>query len=265
MNIKMVESSQGFAVLEEEEASTFACFVEWAYKGYYKAPDPDIAQAPPVLVGMVEDEDSRFPSQEPDDDLAIVPDESNDININWAASSRNVKKKGKKQTSHWGDPVEAEIDMYPRPSYTKATLKEAFVQREKTAPRSFISIPPARRNQNPSEDYTEIFLCHARLYVFADLYDIKSLKLLALEELQATLAIFDLHTERTTDIVKLLRYVYGQRNASAEGEGIRTMLTQYVGYEMDMLIKEEAFRDLMIEDGGPLLGDFMGMVDKRIC
>lgn len=44
-----------------------------------------------------------------------------------------------------------------------------------------------------------------------------TLKILALEELQATLACFTLYDERTGDIVELRRYVYVNIDKRAEG------------------------------------------------
>ena len=110
-----------------------------------------------------------------------------------------------------------------------------------------------------------MFLSHAQLYVFAEKYDVQPLKAYALEELHATLAIYTLYLVRTGDIIALLRYVYRNTGQSNGGkEKLRKMLTAYIGYEMDTLMKDEDFRDLMIEDGGPLLGDFLTMVGERI-
>jgi hypothetical protein len=47
-----------------------------------------------------------------------------------------------------------------------------------------------RKNRESCEDYTEVFLRHARLYVFADKYDVDGLKDLSLHMLQRTLAEF---------------------------------------------------------------------------
>lgn len=62
--------------------------------------------------------------------------------------------------------------------------------------------------QELCEDYTEVFLCHARLYVFAEKYDIEPLRKLSKQKIHQTLIGFHLYTERVGDIVVLLRYVY---------------------------------------------------------
>ena len=117
----------------------------------------------------------------------------------------------------------------------------------------------------PNEDYTNVFLSHTQLYFFAEKYNIQILRMLALENLQNVLAIFTLHKEQTRNIITLLRYVYANTNELHNGiKDLRSLLKQYVKYEMDTLILDKEFRNLMINGGGALLGDFMEMVLKRI-
>jgi hypothetical protein len=54
----------------------------------------------------------------------------------------------------------------------------------------------ARWNTNYCEDYTEVFLCHAPIYVFAHKYDIPKLCSIALFNLHDTLHAFHVHKER---------------------------------------------------------------------
>ncbi|CAF9930212.1 MAG: hypothetical protein ALECFALPRED_004550 [Alectoria fallacina] len=85
---------------------------------------------------------------------------------------------------------------------------------------------------HPQENYTEVFLSHARLYVFAEKYDIQPLKKLSRQKLQHTLAIYTLYPERVGDITTLLKW-----------DCIRTMLAHYVGTEMDTLVKYGEIKD----------------------
>ena len=126
--------------------------------------------------------------------------------------------------------------------------------------------PQPRQNSNEQEDYSEVFLGHARLYVFADKYDIQTLKEFAIEELHATLAVYTLYQERTGDIVTLLRYVYANTAESKSGvEDLRTLLTQYMEIEIDTLIKDEELERLTMEDGGPLLADLMKVMRNKLA
>ncbi|KAL8833809.1 MAG: hypothetical protein Q9176_007807 [Flavoplaca citrina] len=137
---------------------------------------------------------------------------------------------------------------------SRQELKADFIYREHTVRRE---IPSTRANRGANKDYTEVFLSHARLYVFADKYDIQPLKTLALEELHDTLATYILYRGRTGDILVLLRYVYANTGQSARGgEGLRMLLRDYLGYEMSDLMKDGQFKVLMLERGTTVLHSF---------
>jgi len=101
--------------------------------------------------------------------------------------------------------------------------------------------------------------------VFAEKYDIQALRTLALEELHHILTLYTLYRCRTGDIIALLRYVYANtRMPEAGDEELRILMRDYMGHEMSVLMQDEEFKDLMIEDEGALLGNFMEMVALRI-
>lgn len=123
-----------------------------------------------------------------------------------------------------------------------------------------------RPNESENEDYSEMFLSHARVWVFANMYQIPLLKRLAADQLQAVLAVFHLYEQRCSDIVALLRYVYTEKPPSSEGEaGKWRLMHHYMAAEMETLIKNEEFQSLIIEDGGPLLRDVMKVVARRLA
>lgn len=271
INGQMAETQKGYAVLEDVDKGTFERFIEWAYKGYYTAAESQLEYNDPPPPGDLQPTEgmqipcpeNRFssegwPGDVPADPPADPPEQAHaeavpnfEMPDGWGGFNSNKKnKKGKTGQVLKG---------------TRQELKESFICRKNTVRRDVISIPPTRANQSANEDYTEVFLSHARLYVFAEKYDIQLLKMLAFEELHNTLAIYTLFRTRTRDIVDLLRYVYANTNESAKAEkGMRRLLRDYVGYEMDVLMKDEEFKDLMVEYGGSLLGDFMKVVAKRI-
>lgn len=270
------KASKGFATLEDVDTGTFVRFIEWAHRGYYTAAE----------FTTVEIESPRTTASQGHDEVAAVPQVESDFELPPAEYEaepavepevlpvyKKKTKKGKKaphfdtgnqftdddwQMSNQQSRKETVLEM-------KYDPKETLFSREYSVPQGTFEIPPPRPNQSPEEDYTDVFLSHAQLYVFADKYDIQPLKMLALDELHATLAIYTLSYARTGDIVALLRYVYGNTIQSDEGEeDLRKELTRYIGGEMATLINDGDFKDLIIEDGGPLLGDFMTMVGRRI-
>ena len=250
INGHMSEAQKGFAVIKDVDEGTFVRFIQWAYNGYYEAgefkidsPRADSGSLEeqtgeePYLEELVAAAEAPYPEEPPAEEAVAVPEEV----VYMSSGASSPPRRGRR------------------------ALKELFIRRKPTIPRETLCICPPRPNQAPNEDYTEVFLSHARVYVFAEKYDIQSLKALALDELHGTLQNFDLHAERTGDIVALLRYVYANTGEPVDGvEDIRTVLKHYVGFEMYTLMKDKDFGDLMIEDGGALLGDFMRMVEQRI-
>ncbi|KAL8658055.1 MAG: hypothetical protein Q9226_001315 [Calogaya cf. arnoldii] len=278
MNGKLSEAQKGYATLEEVEEATFGRFAEWVNKGYYTPGEVSshLRNDSTSERSFAKDEGSKkrpeSPAESPQRSEVEVIEQSNDWG--WGSSSSSIKKSKKKSSKycHIGDlepcnpadcPIVTELPSVKVSSRTQ--LKESFIHRKATVRQESISIPPPIPNQRPNEDYTDVFLSHAQLYVFAEKYDIQTLKMLALENLQTFLAIFTLYKERTGDIVALLRYVYANTGEPVDGvEDLRTLTTHYMGYEMDTLMEDEGFRTLMVDDGGALLGDFMKMVMKRI-
>jgi hypothetical protein len=163
----MAESQKGFAVLEDVNEGTFARFLEWAYKGYYKAAsfEPVIIHSP-LPVAPLEEEPELTEGIE---EVVEVPD---DLPITRLPVTF---KEAVHQTGvymDWGRPQYRRIKI-PRPAQTSQELKQSFLQREYTSRCGVISLPPTRANRGSHEDYTKVFLSHARLYVFAEKYDIQ--------------------------------------------------------------------------------------------
>ena len=278
MNGHLAEAQKRFAILEDFDEDTFVRFIEWAHKGYYTAADfttlveegSDTAGSRTAedhvagktfhwaSIPILEADNQGFPSDptpvapEPVAELIEEPGDS------WGGWESKISKKGKSK-KRLPSP-ESPIRRTP-----KEDLRESFTSRRPLERKSTIKLPPKRKNKSSAEIYSDVFLSHARLYVFAEKYDIQPLKSLALDELHATLAIFTLYPKRTGDITHLLRYVYANTSEPREGiEDLRTLMTQYMGCEMDTLIGDEDFKDLILEDGGPLLGDFLTVVRRRL-
>ena len=283
----MKESEQGFAILKDVDEGTFLLFVQWAYSGYYIAGNFSTDSATPLAEASSANDLENTTSNEQaaaheepameETSEAVVAEDRLDWGTGWPSDSRfgqpngpssikkdrSKKKVGKKGFGWYGG--FNEVHEAPTTSTSRRAIEQTFHERETKVYRSSISVLPPRANTGPNEDYTEVFLSHARLYVFAEEYDIQTLKALALENLQLTLRDFTLFKERTGDIIALLSYIYSKTGESRKGvEDLRTLLTHYLGYEMDTMMTDPAFRDLVIEDGGEMLHDFFSMVRKRI-
>lgn len=234
INGHLSEAKQGFALLEDVDEGTFVRFIRWTYSKDYPAPEYTWAETG-------EEEDTPEGSK-----TEAVPKEISTSDDPLASLSSVGKKKKKKKSS----------------STLNSSLKESFISQYDYW--SSDLMPGPRSNIHPQEDYTEVLLSHARLYVFAEKYDIQPLKKLSRQKLQHTLAIYTLYPERVGDITTLLKYVYANTSETIDGiEDIRTMLAHYVGTEMDTLIKYGEIKDLML-DNGEMLGDFLKMFALNI-
>ena len=239
INGQMSEAQQGFALLEDVDEGTFVRFIRWAYSKDYPAAEYILAEAG--------DETSAQASKSETSKETVVAIE--DPDNDWGSFSTKKDKKKKKHSSS-----------------SKGGLRESFISQYDSSWGTFSTflLPAPRGNKSPLEDYTEVFLGHARIYVFAEKYDIQSLKKLALDKLQHTLSIFTLYPERVGDVMALLKYVYANTAETLDGtDDIRTMLAHYIGTEMEVLIKDGEIKDLMLEDG-EMLGDFLKMFALRV-
>ncbi|CZT15361.1 uncharacterized protein RCC_01224 [Ramularia collo-cygni] len=103
-----------------------------------------------------------------------------------------------------------------------------------------------RRNAGPSEDYSEVFLSHAQVYVFADKYDISALRSLALHHLHKTLVSFTLYPEGVCNVAKLFRYVY---HHTAERDGkmdeLRALVIEYAACYIEDMVANEVFQEVL--------------------
>ena len=233
INGHLSEAKQGSATLEDVDEGTFIRFIRWAYNKDYPAPEHTLVDS---------DSESRSAPKTPKDAWGI-----NDDDEHWGVWSTKKGKK-KKDTAH--------------ATLSKGFLRESFITQYEPSDWGNVAdayVNDARGNRIPEEDYSEVFLGHARMYVFAEKYDIQALKRLALRKLHNTLSIFTLYRERVGDITTLLKYVYANTAETVEGtKDIRTMLAQYIGCEMEMLIAYGEIKDLML-DNGDILGDFLKM------
>lgn len=101
-------------------------------------------------------------------------------------------------------------------------------------------------NNDVTKEYSEIFLAHARLYVFADYHRIERLQQMTLHKLHQLLSAFQLQKERKGDIVKLLRFCFPE-DSKKEGcpDKLKDLIVEYVACHMYQLWDEE-FQELYL-------------------
>ena len=243
INGHLSEAKQGFALLDDVDEGTFVRFIRWTYTKDYPAADCTWVE----------------PGEE--GEWGSTPEAAKNKGGWW--STPNATQKGAPSSEDaWGTFDKGKKEKKKSSSKSYTSLKESFISEyDHSTP----DVQPGpRSNKCPQEDYKEVFLSHARLYVFAEKYDIQPLKKLCYQKLQHTLAIYTLYPDRVGDITTLLKYVYANTADTMDGpDEIRTMLAHYVGTEMDTLIKHGEIKDLMLENG-EILDDFLRMFASNI-
>lgn len=76
-------------------------------------------------------------------------------------------------------------------------------------------------HNKPWHDFSREYLCHAKMFVFADIYDVNDLETMASMYLVDTSADIPLFPERTGDIIQLVRYTYTKVRARDRVSGLQ--------------------------------------------
>lgn len=235
VNGPMKEAQEKVVIWKDVDEQTFALFAEFVYTGEYTLPD-----------GGVEDQSPPLPNIE-----STTADEFED-------DFTKLKRRRKILNT-----VSVQAQVVPEQSPQKRTKFRDLVYRS-LAPAS-----PLVANKMPGQHPNANFLIHARLYVFAERYDIKKLKPLALQNLHANLSEYCPFGEVFyRDVVLLARYAYENtpsREQHKDKDQLRQLVTCYVADEgskavarskhcLDLIEEVGAFaRDLVSEllaDGG---------------
>jgi len=238
----MAEAQSKFATLNDVLEDDFIRFCQFAYTGDYSTPayvvqeissDEESVQEPyPVAA---EDSLPQTPPPEEDDGWGVSP-----------------KKKNKKASS---------------PISKKATLRRSFENKSfcTILPRdAFLDSCRILANSEATQDYTPVFLAHARLYVLADKYGVKPLQTLSLYKLHKTLVDFTLYKARIGDVIQLARYTYSDEHTLDNGsDQLRKLVSKYLACESDVIGGSKEFLSLM-EEGGPFVRDFWALVHKKL-
>ena len=268
VNGAMIEANQRCATFEDVDEDTVVQFIEFLYTKDYTVPDPKTVLEPSDIVHEVDGEKG-------DQSLRDLTGSEDSIERKLAFISKKSKKRSKKPQSNrwreesppeeWVHPAEASPpaasppaapppaeEMYlediPGPQKCKRDRAwMAFTNKAEVLHRK--SWEP-RQNTESCEEYTEVFLCHARLYVFSDRHGIESLRELSLQKLRLTLSKFHLFDERVPDVVELVSYTYRHTMEHDRGiDKLRNLVMDYVICNLEIVFKNKNFKQMLIEAG----------------
>lgn len=241
----MTEAQTRLATLDDVREDTFSLFCQFAYTGDYETPSCDILPKESnegFEVGAASDAfatSSVVPAEPVSDTEPPAP--FGESQFDWGSGFGRSTKKSKKTK--------------------KALLRESFNHREyspTTSGQMFVDSCRIHANGGPEEDFTRVFLGHARLYVLAEKYGVEHLKKLVLHKIHKTLVSFTLHETRIGDVVELAQYIYSTENIPDQDQQIdelRALVVFYMVCEMDVLSGSEKFLSFL-ECGGLFVRDF---------
>ncbi|KAI8675567.1 hypothetical protein NCS57_00458300 [Fusarium keratoplasticum] len=90
----------------------------------------------------------------------------------------------------------------------------------------------------------EVFLCHARVFIFADRYKINKLRDLAIRKLWIAMVNITFTGNAIPDITQLVKYIYNHTTSeNPAGKEIRALVRRYCIIRLDRMCDHAEFRD----------------------
>lgn len=223
---------------------TFVRFTQWAYTKSYDTEEPDF-----IL------DQSSIELLSPTNDQCEKNEESKDIKafeqpiyslqswkqtatVNEACSNCALQF----ETCRCGSTFHGSFSCCNSRPPKKSLLVAKFLDKDNTDYPTTASVFEPRRNKECCEDYSGVFMCHAKLYVLGDVYDIPQLRQLSLHRLHATLREFTLYPSRLNDIAVLTRYIFDNTQSH---DKIREMIILYYTCIIEDVLKQDGLRSLI--------------------
>ncbi|KAI1800538.1 hypothetical protein F4811DRAFT_27165 [Daldinia bambusicola] len=240
VNGEWKEAKESFTEWPEVDEGTFARFCEFAYTGDYKVPEP-FKDALTVLKNKNADLEVPAFEEASLDEIGVQSDDLDgwSLRAHGIGTSGGVSRKKKKSNILFEAPARRSGS-----SGDRHQMWEQFRQDVGDEPD-----PRAKEtaNTDPSLNYSEVLLAHARLYAFADCYDVSALAELSVRKLHRTLKVFDLHKGvRATDVAQLIDYAYKNTISKGVGEDkLRSVLATYTACNIEEMWPNLYFQDVL--------------------
>ncbi|KAG5928157.1 hypothetical protein E4U42_001162 [Claviceps africana] len=226
----MQEAREGSVVWEHVDEQTFIRFSQYAYMGIYRYPSFR-PRAPRVA-----DFGDAWGNDRPEDRTGMIESRRH--------RTRKVKKKVRPQIVHsWHTGLiepESESESESERTNKGKELWTAF-EKKLSSTEPYMAMKQASPLGDGEESNAELLLCHARLYVFAECYDIRKLMHLSLCTLHHVLVKVPESDEMTSMAVKLLQYCY----ANDTPDALRDLAVEYTACRVEHLSKREEFQELV--------------------
>ncbi|KAG5914776.1 hypothetical protein E4U61_005329 [Claviceps capensis] len=226
INGPFIEREQGYVVLENDDAKTVAAFAEFAYTGDYK-----------IASEMSPRSSKRKKTHQRTDDIG-----------------QSCSVWSQPRNDHWKKFIQAHEYGFQRPMCTDCGTEPPLFDRiicrncgcrERT--REMTVLPAPVLNAGSMEtDFTEFFIAHVKVFLFADCYGVAELLELSIRKLHQALCGFRLSKARVGDVLALVRFCYELPCP----DRLKKLLASYSAAIMDVEVSRDvakSFKDLLKE------------------
>jgi hypothetical protein len=290
-NGRMKESTEKVAVLEEVDVETFVLFAEFCYTRNYRAP-PKVK--PVEVANGPNGTDAQMAKQNPPE-ISLPTKYCFLCSNSWASTipqgpvycsncsiqnfviycvlcgvGRHVSRSWREQH----EPVcptcseKAEVQRINLWKDNTAILQRLKAKEYGAMGMSHDELRTHIKSLKPEDELSKKLVSHAKLYVFATIYMIQSLKDLCLHKLSRDLEAFDFGDDFAGEFAELFRYVYmntsgNDDEAIGTGSELRDLVVTYAAWKAGFLVENKAFLEAL-EEGGEGASAFAVLIVKRM-
>ncbi|WPA97910.1 uncharacterized protein RHO25_002521 [Cercospora beticola] len=255
--------------IEYVDAETFARYIEYLYTGEYTAAEPRSRIHSYSNSASESDTEVLTPSALSDASFdnfaekASLHTEKSSFGETMIPPEKTAEqsKQPKEQTaqSAWKFPWKRQAPSLRQQAW------ESFVAKLPSGPQA--SSKPAMcmndLHQDFHEDYTEVFLSHAKLYIFAAMWSAESLRKLSLRRLHESLVHFTPCSVCVGDVAILLRHVHHDTDSLCNIAELKAVVIDYVACHVEKLAQNSIFQQTM-QDSNEAAVDLIQSLLRRL-
>jgi hypothetical protein len=243
MTGRMREAQDGTATIHDIDIDSFTRFAEYIYGGDYNMVQPIVKseqREDPQFIHAYEEPAHEEPAHEEPAYEEPAVEEPPMEDLDWALPTKTRKKGARMAT-----PKQTLLSLADY-SFRKP-LTEVFPV---VPTGTFASTESAGDDDTPG-DFTEVLLCHARVYSMADQFQVSKLKELAIYKIYMLLRqINDSDDCHVSNLVSILDFVYGHTmDLESTEEPLRDLLAHYVAWDFRGRMEEEDFKAYLAKNG----------------
>ncbi|KAG6078060.1 hypothetical protein E4U16_001690 [Claviceps sp. LM84 group G4] len=216
IDISFAEGQKGYVLLRDDDVRTVSAFAQYLYTGTYRLPlDIPAPNGRDELYGKANYEDKAR---------------------QWRRPRNSLWRRFIQSEEYQNEAYSSDSYMNPYEASCKTWLETDDIDE------------PCFNTGNMDKDYSELFISHAKIFIFAQFYDVEALMRLSMRRLHRALCGFGLSRERIGDVLALIRYCYDRPGP----EKLKKMVAMYSAAIVNSQVSDvvaECFPGLLRERG----------------